>query len=914
MRHGIERAEDRLVGRSRELARLTALLTADLPRFAVVEGEPGIGKSRLLAEFAEVARRAGRAVAVGRATQGDARPYALALDVLADVPGAGPLAELFGRPAPERFVAAALADFARHGALVVVDDVHWADEASVELLSHLVRHPPPVPLTVAFGVRPHRCPTRLRAELAGRVPAPTTVRPAPLSAADLDRWLPAAPPARRRLLHLASGGNPLYLQLLEREPTAVIAALAGGEDTVRRIRSAVHDVIADEFRPLSRVERLVLGAAAVLDPDLELEAIAVVAGVDRAAAGSALDALVGRDLLRDDGERLVFRHPLVRTVSYWSTGPARRAAAHARAAAYLTATGAPATARARHLHRVIRRGDLAAVDVLDAAARSTLDTAPGLSARWLRAAVRALPHRPDQADRLAELRLRHAEALYLCGHLGPAAEALRRLARVPGTHQTAAARRLALIQRLLGRTEAARTLLTTHLDGAETDAVCSLRLELAANDVLQARWDSGARHADRICRSVVSGGLGVEAGAVTILAACALATGTVAQARETLAHAGLLVDALDDDALRDELGAVALLGWVSGNLDAHRDGLRHLDRAVGVARRYGRAHVLPQLYVVRSHLLADLGRVAEAAQDADEAYDLAMAQRNAETAVLAAAVGLRPRWWIDGPDAVRPTLDRLTRTPPPRPVLYRVLVQTRLAEALLVAGEHHAGHTLLTRVGRWARACLGPASAAVLAATAEAALHTAAVPARPWDGLLADADTRAADLPTQAGLAGLARAAVAVHDGHAPHAVEILRVAADRFRDAGTPVWEGVARLRLADALAASGAAGDVARELDTAKRLFVRSGARWLARRVRRRPPAPATDPAVAPPSSQVTTLSPRERQVAELVAEGLTNQQIASRLVLSPRTVETHVGKILAKLGAPSRAAVARQLAPSR
>jgi DNA-binding NarL/FixJ family response regulator len=55
--------------------------------------------------------------------------------------------------------------------------------------------------------------------------------------------------------------------------------------------------------------------------------------------------------------------------------------------------------------------------------------------------------------------------------------------------------------------------------------------------------------------------------------------------------------------------------------------------------------------------------------------------------------------------------------------------------------------------------------------------------------------------------------------------------------------------------------------------------------------------------PAAEVDTLSPREREVLELMAQGLTNRQIAARLWISDPTVKTHVSHILAKLGMPDR-----------
>jgi len=59
--------------------------------------------------------------------------------------------------------------------------------------------------------------------------------------------------------------------------------------------------------------------------------------------------------------------------------------------------------------------------------------------------------------------------------------------------------------------------------------------------------------------------------------------------------------------------------------------------------------------------------------------------------------------------------------------------------------------------------------------------------------------------------------------------------------------------------------------------------------------------------PAARGLPLTRREREIAELIAQGLTNRQIAARLFIAERTVDTHVGRILVKLGCANRAQVA-------
>ncbi|MEE6261558.1 ATP-binding protein [Plantactinospora sonchi] len=940
-----------LVGRDDELARMVGLLDeSSQPRILTLDGEPGIGKSRLLAELVKTAGARGRTVLSGRATEFErSLPYGVVLDALAGVPDQraelqalldavagrdldpvadGPAAAV-ERHRRHRRLCELLTALARPARLLLVfDDVQWADDASVEFFGYLLRHPPGNGVLVVFAFRSDQCPDRLADGLAHLTPAPTRVRLGPLSGPDLDRWLPAEPPSRRRLLHQVSGGNPLYLELLAGTPTHVLTALRRGDCPDEPVSTALHGAMAVEVRGLNPTERLVLQATAVVGTGLDVAAVAAAAELDLCRTGVTLDALVARDLLRQSGAEFDFRHPLVRAVAYWMAGPAWRLGAHRRVAAHLQRRGAPLTLRAHHLGRAVEPGDEAAVEVLTLAARSTMGTAPSTSATWLRAALAALPDGPDQVDRRAELRLLFAKALSVTGQFDESRAVLHELVAVAGPHRHTAVEQLAVLERLAGRHDVASALLSTELErlGVAGASQAMLRLELAVNEMLAGRWRAGARHAAKTVERARHGGhRGIEAAASTVLAACALAKGPLSTARVRISFAGRMIDALGDVALRDELGAIALLAWIEAMVDRYADGLAHAERGIEVGVRFGRIHVLPVLYAARSVLYGATGRVDEALRDAEEAEEIARWQGSAEAATLATAVRLRPLLWVDGPEAVRPVLDRLRGSAPPRSTLYRAVVQLHLAEACHALGEYDDCQELLADADAYR--CLGPAEATILALRALSAVGAATASYGPsgvgpgtagtsvagtptqlrrW---LNRANDVAAGMPARLGHVGLARAGLLMAQGLPAAAVSEIAPTIGWFTRAGTPVAEGQARMLLAEAEFAAGRPQPAREQLGRAKKLFAGSGARWLAgqadraqRRLAARLPRQRTEGSV--------TLSAREREVAELVAQGLTNHQIAGQLVLSPRTVETHVTRIIAKLGVPSRAAVARQL----
>ena len=186
------------VGRDMEVERMLSVLEG-LHSGAVltIEGEPGIGKSRLLAELAAAADERRFLVLEGRGNEGEVDvPFGPFLDALddylgsvnprtiqpSDPDGRDELARIFpslsglGDPRAaavqeeryrsHRAVRTMLEGLAgRKPLLLVIDDAHWADSGSIELLSHMVRHPPRAPLVLAIGMRPAQAPERLRAEL-----------------------------------------------------------------------------------------------------------------------------------------------------------------------------------------------------------------------------------------------------------------------------------------------------------------------------------------------------------------------------------------------------------------------------------------------------------------------------------------------------------------------------------------------------------------------------------------------------------------------------------------------------------------------------------------------------------------------------------------------------------------------------
>ena len=249
--------------------------------------------------------------------------------------------------------------------VLVLDDVHWADPASVDALAALIRRPPSAPVLLALAAREGQVPPALASAFGG------ALRLAPLSEAEAGELI--GDPA----LYARAGGNPFYLEQLARAPRAASAPAAD-------VPAAVAAAIGAELATLSTDARRLLDAAAVAGDPFELELADEVAELSAAAGLEALDELLARALVRPTAvpRRFAFRHPVVRHAVYVAAPAGWRLGAHARAADVLGRRGAGAVQRAHHVQYAARAGDERAIALLAEAASALQASAPGTAAHF----------------------------------------------------------------------------------------------------------------------------------------------------------------------------------------------------------------------------------------------------------------------------------------------------------------------------------------------------------------------------------------------------------------------------------------------------------------------------------------------------------------------------------------------------
>jgi DNA-binding CsgD family transcriptional regulator len=855
----------RLLERDAPLATLAGLRTeaqASGGRLVFVEGEAGVGKTSLLAEF-----RRGLPPGV-RALLGSCDPLSTPRPL-------GPLLEIgdeldpaFGRllreGAPREAVLAAFLHALRSEhdpPVILLDDLHWADEATLDVLRFAGRR---IESTHALVVGTYRDDEVGRQHplrtVVGDLATSPAVRRLPLeplsigSVAELARGT-ALDPAE---LHARTGGNPFYV-------TEVIAGAPA------RIPATVRDAVLARAARLSAAARRTLEAAAVIGPIVDPALLTRVADEPGAA-----EECLARGLLQSDGRAYAFRHEVARVAIFESTDPVRRVDLHARVLAALEAGEGDDRSLARLAHHADGAGDRAAI----------LRYAPEAAAR----ASAAGAHREAAAQ--------YARAMKVADALAPAdrAEILVRSAREHGliTRYDVAIPAFEEAQRIwqregdAGRVAAVLSEMSMNLVavGRNADAELASRRALDLVEPMPDGPDKAEaldvqaylRMLDRDNAEAIE--IGMQA--IRMALGDPRATVSLVTARNTVGSSRIL------------------LGDIEG-------GRADLEESLRLAQEHGLDRRVASAYSVLHSALGEMYRFSDAdpyfeaghrftrERDLDgnrqyleawqaiscmhrgrwsEAGDLAAAvlERQARGTIsrmmaLLAAGRLRAR---RGDPDVWVALDEAIAIAEPTGTLQRVgPIRAARAEAFWLAGDPERS-----------------------AAEAEAAFGLARAKAHPWHiGELAWWQAKAGRPVTDTG-----------------GAAEPWRHQLDgRWREASA-AWLAVeCPYEAARALLESDDIAALEEAHATFDRLGARPGEALAAQRLREL--GARSIPRGRRPSTRANAagLTARELEVLRLLAAGLANHGIAARLYLSPRTVDHHVSAVLGKLGVARRMDVA-------
>ncbi|HXJ66050.1 MAG TPA: AAA family ATPase [Actinomycetota bacterium] len=928
----------------------------------VIAGEPGIGKTRLLSELASRAEARGHLALSGSASELERDlPFAVFVDALDEYlegleqvrfGGLGEevrteLAHVFpslvalgvGRtaaPQDERYrshraVRALLEQLAASKPLLLVlDDLHWADSASVELLGSLLRRPPAEPVLIALAVRPRQLSERLSIALerAHRAEALLRMELGPLTPLEARELLgPTVDAVQAWMLYEESGGNPFYLEQLARSLRLPDAGSSVSESSLADldVPPAVAATLSEELALLSEPTRRVLEGAAVAGDPFEPEMAAAAAATSEAEAMDAVDELMQVDLVRqtDVPRRFRFRHPLVRRAVYVTTPGGWRLQAHQRCATALAERGAMPAARAHHVERSARQGDLEAVAVLRAAGEAATRLAPESAARWFEGALRLLPETVSVGDR-AQLLIARASALAAVGRFTNSHEAvLEAVALVPEQPdelRTTVVTACASVERFLGRYEQAHSRLVRALRVLPESASierAELLIELSLNEFYRSRYEAMHDWAGPAVQAATEvGGAPLIAAATVTLAFADAMTGPTATARFRHAEAAALVDELSDDELSLRPDAAGWLAIAEVYLDLYSEADAHASRALELIRATGQGDPLHRLYPVLPRIWYVRGKLAEATELLDGAIEAgrllgsppALAGNLFNRSVVALAVGDLDTAIATAGESFELTrdLDEGFVTAWAAARLAGVLFETGHPERAIELLVGRAGGDELTLIpGSWRAYWLELLTRCWLA------LDRPREAAR--QAYLAERTAASVGLPLAGAWADRAVAAVALCSGDTPLAAERALASAAAAHDVGAPIEAGLSRTLAGRALARLGQTGRAVAELrraaatlDACGALRYRNGAERELGTLGHRPHRRTRGGTSHGPG--IESLTERELQVARLVVDRKTNTQIAAELFLSRKTVETHLRNIFNKMDVESRVALAR------
>ncbi|MEU4034688.1 helix-turn-helix transcriptional regulator [Streptomyces collinus] len=562
-----------------------------------IRGDRWTGKSELLSRLSAEAALHGWSVASGTASAQPFRSISLGLfmDALDEpLAGTGLPGDAFGRYQAFRAVRNLLESLSpATGMLLALDDVHRADEASVDLLSYLLRHPPAGRVVLALAHRPRQTDPGLRNLLDQAASRQWAHRltPAVLDPQEALALLPddLSRSQRERMLDVTEH-NPGLLKAL-----GSTRSLLGADG--RALPSLPLHVLTEtlrDFASLSPASWLVVRAAAVLGEPSDPAALGIVAQVSDEELRAAVDELTREDLLRTEGASplLGFGNPALRAAAYQSAGPGWLFGAHARAARLLAARDTDAVRLAEHLQYGAALGDRDSAQILLTAAGLRQWSDPQRSAAWAGAAL-ALGLSDEDA---ARARLQLGGALTLCGRLREALDVLGPLARVGGSGSGTgldAAHWYAQALRLTGAHDGADRVLGAALERAaaagpeQRAGLLAARIALALDtarpvpDGLVTTLLSTAEHLGPVAR----------AGVYALSAAAALKSASGEHADFHAVAAARLLDRAADDAVLPHVEGLYWLAGAEAALGRHDAARRHYERGLRLAES-GRLRVL----------------------------------------------------------------------------------------------------------------------------------------------------------------------------------------------------------------------------------------------------------------------------------------------------------------------------------
>jgi ATP/maltotriose-dependent transcriptional regulator MalT len=898
----------------------------------LIEGEPGIGKSSLARATVEIAEQYGYQSFWAEGDElGQALPLQPLLDALREKEAAGEprlmtiLRLLRGEvtnadptvAASEQMLTLISEQCSAIPTVLVIDDLQWADDATLGVWEWLARSVERSALLLIGIIRPVPQRDELLAVrravgengviILGGLPAKAIT--------NLVTTISDGKPGKN-LLKLAgeAAGNPLYLtelmEALVRSRRLKVTDAGVVEVTQGPVPDSLVAAIAHRLDFLPKEVRTVLQGAALLGVEFLVSDLSIVMGCRIAELVPAIDEACTTGVLKDGKERLSFRHPLIRTALYDDIPDAVRPAWHRDAARALAAAGAPIHRVARQLLQGISGPGAGPLD--ETLLSWLADAAPTLVAQAPRTAIellrQAAERYPATTPRGAVLACRLADALFRAGDNVDAEQVARRAMSVVtdpdllvDLHWT-----VSQCRALEGRSDEsletlANALTVPGISGRQRARllVMTARARRGLGEVTVA----GKVASEALATAEKAGDRWALGWSLHVLIVVSIMRGEVSDALPMFDRA---LDVVGDDTSLTDLGLLLQVNQAVafGDLDRYEEALHTAQRVREQADNTGSLVRLAQAQSALAELLFEVGRWDDAQAEVETLPDdfkdpgVTCCDRGI-AAVIAFHRG--------DPATARQHLSLAASSA--EKIGNRVVASLTLARSLDHEMSDDPGEAL-----------------AVL--TTNVSGHAEEL--EEMEDLLPEAARLAANTGTHGAAADIAaQAATLARRSQVPHRLAaaaycrglldddpcLLQHAAERYDDAGRPLLQAKALEAAAIKFADRGDRNAARTAFTRADDVYDRLGANWdLAHlRAQLRQYGIRRGPRAKHRQARVgwNSLTPTETKIAGMVAGGMSNPQIAEQLVLSPRTVGTHVSHILAKLGVRSRIDIAREAA---
>jgi DNA-binding CsgD family transcriptional regulator/DNA-binding Lrp family transcriptional regulator len=889
----------------------------------LIEGAPGMGKSRLIAEGVRMAHRLSLPAGIGAAEPTDSvAELAPLLRALFD--GPEPLLDRSGlssfHTAPEQRywrlqdLQSLLERAAIDSPLVIfLDDVQWVDSGTVAALRALPPRLASLPIGWVLAMRPDQGTGQLGSavEYLGDEGAERLVLE-PLSqaaVAQVARDVMRAEPDET-LLRMAgeAGGSPfLLVELLEGLRQEKLVRVDSGRATLTdyRLPDRVSTSMRERLARMSESARQLATVAGSLGRTFSVSDLAAMLGLAPASVLSSVEQLIEAGIVRERGDQLCFQHDLIREAVRHACAPSARRALDRQAADVMLARGALPVEVAIQLAASSAPGDEVAITTLLTAAEALATTDPGASADL---SQRALELAPERHPLRGPLVVQAAMSLHAAGRIEEAkAFADNAMRDVLPVAQEAEVRLAIAGMWLVSadvRAHASREAL--KLAGLPEHLRLAHMAKLAYNLVAGGRTEEG----QAALSEVVAAGGRVDRVARFPLA---LSEGGLQYLGGHFSRAFDLFEAVLRDGLADPHGLDELLTrlWRAGallTLDREEDALQAADGVIGESLKRGFSWFLHVAEITRGQMLLQLGRLDGAFVALDGRFD--PHGPPVVTVMDAAAVVAVGRLALHTGDGrqVRQTGEIAKRMLSESTPGVRRHAAWFLALQATAEGDPGQAHRWLCAMGEQERRHVLSRLWLDVADEAQMVRMSVAVGDRELaESAVADANRRIELCPEVPSLAAIAAHASGLLNGD----IDKLSEAVSLFRRSPRSLALAAAWEDLGLAQQRQGTADSGIDALSQALALFARAGATRDAARLRSSLRALGIRRRVGrseTPATGWAAMTKSELAVAQLVADGLTNREIAERLFVSPHTVNTHLRHVFAKLDVNSRVDLTR------